>query len=208
MNENFFGQTAVYVSSPYRAEHSCQVWSKSLEPFSTKVAYLPTNPEYQARPQLTLRTVTWTGPRAQRQLHLFSSWSPRAQPYKGPEPNSIWVSCRVTLGPWPNCITAQSRTWVKTWITFGPGPNRIWVLGRMVFGRGPNIFKKISKLFQKPLPLLMCLCMCVCMRVCVSAYVCVCVCVCMCVYASVGKSIKVQHFGGPQNIRCKNLSSY
>ena len=133
--------------------------------------------------QLTLRTVTWTGPRAQRQLHLFSSWSPRAQPYKGPEPNSIWVSCRVTLGPWPNCITAQSRTWVKTWITFGPGPNRIWVLGRMVFGRGPNIFKKISKLFQKPLPLLMCLCMCVCMRVCVCqrmcVYVCACVCVCM-----------------------------
>ena len=38
MNENFFGQTAVYVSSPYRAEASCQVSAKSLERFSGKSA--------------------------------------------------------------------------------------------------------------------------------------------------------------------------
>ena len=37
MNENFFGQTAVYVSSPYRAEDSCQVSSKSENRLTWKI---------------------------------------------------------------------------------------------------------------------------------------------------------------------------
>ena len=43
MNENFFGQTANYVSSPHCAEASCQVSSKSLGWFSGKTVYTQTN---------------------------------------------------------------------------------------------------------------------------------------------------------------------
>ena len=43
MNENFFGRTATYVSSPHRAEASCQVSAKSLGWLSGKTVYRPTN---------------------------------------------------------------------------------------------------------------------------------------------------------------------
>ena len=36
--ENFFGKTAVYVSSPYRDEHSCAKAKKSLERIFRKSA--------------------------------------------------------------------------------------------------------------------------------------------------------------------------
>ena len=62
MNKNFPGKTAVHVSSPYSKEHSCKKSKKSLERFSGKIGNQPTNqptnqPQYQAWPQLTLRTV-------------------------------------------------------------------------------------------------------------------------------------------------------
>ena len=84
MNENFFGQTAVYVSSPYCAEASCQVSAKSLGWFSGKTVYRLTNGQCQAWPQLTLRTVACFEARAQRQslpdsltswhLDFFTTW--------------------------------------------------------------------------------------------------------------------------------------
>ena len=37
--ENFFGKTAVYVSSPYSDEHSCAKAKKSLERIFRKTAY-------------------------------------------------------------------------------------------------------------------------------------------------------------------------
>ena len=53
MNENFFGQTAVYVSSPYCAEASCQVSAKSLGWFSGKTVYRPTDyPTDNTKPDL------------------------------------------------------------------------------------------------------------------------------------------------------------
>ena len=55
MNENFFGQTAAYVSSPYRAEASCQVSSKSLGWFSGKTVYQPMD---NTKPDLNSTTVT------------------------------------------------------------------------------------------------------------------------------------------------------
>ena len=57
MNENFFGQTAVYVSSPHRAEASCQVSAKSLGWFSGKTVYQPTD---QPTDQPTIPSLTST----------------------------------------------------------------------------------------------------------------------------------------------------
>ena len=60
MNKNFPGKTLRHVSYPYSRERSCKKSEKSLGRFSRKIVNRLTNrPQYQAWPQLTLRTATW-----------------------------------------------------------------------------------------------------------------------------------------------------
>ena len=53
MNQNFFGQTAVHVSSYYHAEPSCKKAKKSLERFLRNIG------NYQLLPTTTTGVILW-----------------------------------------------------------------------------------------------------------------------------------------------------